>query len=84
MEQQRPDDERDERIAAPDEQQGAVEEVGNDVGDPNASDVDDDQDTDHLARLDDPDTLAKVEEIEAEQGGQHYGDESPGDGPGTD
>jgi len=38
------------------------------LDDTNADDHDDAEDTDHLARLADPEVLARVEQIEREQG----------------
>jgi hypothetical protein len=75
MDERTPDDEAMERI-------GSVEEVDESVGDAKESDVDDDEDTDHLARLSDPRVLAEVERLEEAEHGQHYaeGDEG-GTGP---
>ena len=46
---------------------GSVTEVWPDDFDIDAADTDDDPDTDHLARLADPDVLARVEQIERDE-----------------
>ena len=72
METNQPD-ERDERDDehTDDEQQGEVTDAPE--GDPDASSVDDAENTDHLERLADPDELARARELDEQQGGERYG-----------
>jgi hypothetical protein len=84
-----PDDEREQTNSepAPDElaetehTEGTVTEVHDDVGDPDASDVDDAEDTDHLARLADPDVAERARDLD-ERNERYEG--GPDDAAGTD
>jgi len=64
------------RATADEPEPARVETVSEaDLEPTDAADHDDDQDTDHLARLADPDVAQRVEDLEREQGGQRYGDQ---------
>lgn len=56
---------RPERQERSEEPEGSVTMVSEDVGNPRRSTVDDAQDTDHLARLADPEVLENVRALEA-------------------
>ena len=63
---------------------GDVTEVGNDVGDADASDNDDAEGTDHLARLGDDEVNERVQTIEEREHGKRYDTDEGDDAASTD